>query len=212
VAKEAIMKLSQEALFFRSYDGSVIVYGDKWGETLFRSSDGRIFFELFRTGFGGSPAEHDLWFEDPHEKVKMRLHRKGNEIRLNGKVYKKIDGCSEIEVVPLPEVRHPEYLFGLPDEQYIYVSADKYHYSHDSFKLFLGDGEAMKEVSLKKVDWRHDNGTIIIETEKGKSSIPWKFDRELVPTWRKTKLAKLDSENFEIIEMDKKVQLRNKRV
>jgi hypothetical protein len=206
------MELSPNALFFRSNDGNIFVYGDKWGQTLFRSSDGRVFFELFRLGFGGSPALHDLWFEDPHENTTARLRRNGTELKLNGKTYKKTEGCAEIEIIPLPEIRRPEYLFGLPDEQYIYVSADKYRYSHDSFKLFLGYGEALKQTPIGKVDWRHDNGTITVETDKGKLFIPWKFDRELSPTWKKKiNLIKLDPTKFEILEIGAKVQLREKR-
>ncbi|MFA5831059.1 MAG: hypothetical protein WC878_04500 [Candidatus Paceibacterota bacterium] len=161
------MELSQDAIFFRSNDGSVFVYGDKWGQTLFYSPDGQVFFELFRHSIGGSPSEHDLWFEDARTHATARLRKKGEEIRLNGKTYKKTAVRTEVEAIPLPEVRRPKYLFGLPDEQYLYVSTDKYKDTHDSYKMFLGDGEAMKQIFIAKVDWRHDNGTFNILTDKG---------------------------------------------
>ena len=69
--------------------------------------------------------------------------------------------------MPLPMVRQPEYLFYLPNKHFVYVSADKYQYFYESFKLFIGDGVEMREVHIRNVTRYCDGGTIIIETDEG---------------------------------------------
>ncbi|TSC83220.1 MAG: hypothetical protein G01um101419_130 [Parcubacteria group bacterium Gr01-1014_19] len=203
------MQLSKEALFFQSVEGSIILYGNSWGRPLLFSPDGQTFFELNQTGFGGTSEEHDISFEDPHSNKKGRFYRKGDELEMDGKVYKKVDGRSEVEVVPLPTIRQPEYLFGAPDGNYIYVSADKFRYSYESFKLFIGGGEKMREVSIKHVDRYRDGGTTNIETAEGVLYSPTPFRSDAVATWQgDVKLTKLDPTQFHIVETESGVQLQ----
>ena len=56
-------------------------------------------------------------------------------MEIDGKKFVKIEGQTEIDVVPIPELRQPEYFFKLPDGQHIYVSADGNNYEYESFKL-----------------------------------------------------------------------------
>ena len=197
------MQLSNDAIFFRSADGEMFVYGDSRGRPLLLSPDGSKFFELHNAGFGGSSEEHELSFEDPHHNKRGKIHRLKNELELDGKKYHKVDGQTEVEVVLLPTIRQPEYLFVLPDGQYLYVSADKYRYSYQSFKLFVGPRDAMRQIPIARVMRARDGGTTYVETGEGTLFSPTPFNKDAKTTWKdEIELTKVDPKQFNIVEND----------
>lgn len=75
---------------------------------------------------------------------------------------------SSVELVQLPDLRQLEYLVISEDGSVvIYVSASFYEYSYKSFRLFIGDGETMREVKVQDVIRYRDGGTTYIETDEG---------------------------------------------
>jgi hypothetical protein len=206
-----IMQLSNKATMFRSEEGQVFVYADTSPLTdgiLFFSPDGKKFFELKRRSFGGNNIKHDLTFEDPHHSKTGRLQRDGDTLKVDGVIFMKIDCRSKIEVAPLPIIRKPEYLFRLKDGRFVYVSADKYRYSEESFKLFIGDGKVMHQVKITKPVSRHqDGGTTTIETEAGVLFSPPKSSRNRVATWNGEEMIRLNPSQFRITETKKGVQI-----
>lgn len=194
---------TQDARFFRSDDGETFVYGDDWGRSLLYSPDGSTFYKLHVTGFAGNNKENELSFENPHHNKHGRIKRMKNELDLNGKEYHKIEGPNQIEVVPLPTVRQPEYLFELPDGQYLYVSADKYAYSYESFRLYVGSPDAMRQIPVQNVRRARDGGTTFVTTTEGELFSPTPFDTEAKASWKKdVELKKVNQNLFRIVEDD----------
>lgn len=194
--------------FFRSEDGQVFSV-EGFGREVLYSPNGEKFFELYRRGFGGSNEEFDLSFEDPHHERNGRFHRSGDTIELDGTIFRKIDEPRAVDVVPLPEVRKPEYLFRLADGNYLYVSADKYRYSYESFRMWIGSGEEMREVIVKRVGRYRDGGTTQIDTEEGVFFNPIGFAfRDRKSTWKDEEMTRLDLNDFVIVENDRRVTVR----
>jgi len=98
------------------------------------------------------------------------------------------------------EAREPEYLFVLPDGEYLYVSADKYDYSYDSFRLFVGPQEAMRQIPVKEVMRLRDGGTTYITTHEGTMFSPSSFRMGGQPTWNGIELTRVDPSQFTIVE------------
>ena len=199
------------ALYFKCVSSAeVFIYGDDWGKPLYYSPDGIKFYELENRGFGGSSVKHHISFEDPHHNRKGDLKRDGNTLIWNRKVFKLADVPDEIDVVPLPTIREAEYLFKLRGGVYIYVSHDKYKFSYESFKLFLGKPAQMKEVPVLGVERYRDGGTTYVKTAKGMLFSPTPFDKEKKPTWDGEPIKQLDPKNFVIEENSDTVKITKK--
>ena len=95
-----------------------------------------------------------------------------------------------------------------------YVSADKYNYSYESFKLYVGDGKTMRQIPVIRVERYRDGGTTIIETPEQWFGSPSPFnverDPNLVPEWGDAKLANLDVNDYDITEADGQVTITKK--
>lgn len=188
--------------FFRSNDGAMFAYG-RWGRPLFFSPNGLVFYELRAVkedeSFVWNEESHALVFEDSRDCEINVIRRLGDEIMCEKK-YHKVEGYPEIEVVPLPEAREPEYLFVLPDDRYLYVSADKYDRLYGSFRLFVGPREAMRRIPVKDVTRLRDGSTTYIRTHEGTLFSPSPLSVGSWATWDGIKLTRVDPSQFAIVE------------
>jgi hypothetical protein len=204
------MELSMKAICFKCVSSAeVFIYGDHSGE-LYYSPDGIKFYELKQHGFRGSSDKHNISFEDPHHDRKGYLKRNGGTLTWDQKTFKLAGVPDEIDVVPLPTVREVEYLFKLKGEVYIYVSHDKYKFSYESFKMFLGKPAQMKEIPVLNVQRYRDGGTTHIETAQGTLFSPTPFDKKKKPTWGGEQIKQIDSKNFVIEENGDTVKITKK--
>lgn len=169
--------LPKETEFFRSKDGKTIAYV-VFGEGLFISKDGKTFYELVQMGFNGSGVEHKLTFENPHNKTEGEFNRKGDTLKLGSETYAKTSSRTSIDAVRLPEVRQEEYSFTLKSGEKLTVTSDKYKFSYESFKLFIGN----KEIPIKDVQRMRDGGTTYIKTDEGLLYAP--INPTEKPTWK----------------------------
>lgn len=206
------MELTSEAIRWKNRSsGESFIYGSDWGRPLFYSPDGVIYFELLRTGFGGNANGHSINFEDPHHNRNGELKRKEGTLTWLNKTFKQVECPMNIEVVPLPTVRAPEYLFRLVGGIFIYVSANKYNYSYESFKFFLGKPGQMKEFPVLSVDRYRDGGTTYIKTSAGTLFSPTPFKKPKVkPTWDGEKIKELQPDQYTIEENDDTVKITKK--
>lgn len=205
--KKEKIELGPESVFFRSENGEIIVYGDSYGDKLYFSTDGKIFYELNKRGFGGSSEEHHISFEDPHNNRDGEWNRKGDSLTFDGKIFKKTAGPKTIEALRLPIIRRPKYFFQLSDGRQIYVSYAKYSDSYKSFKLFIGQPGKMKEVKIKNVISYRDGGTIYIETAEGTLYSPTPFKQNETAKWNDKPIKKLDPSAFQITESGTGLQI-----
>ncbi len=202
------MVATQQAAMFFAASGKSFVYlvdmpmSD--GQVAY-SPDGETFYALASKGFGGSRDEHDLSFDDPHHDVSGKLHRNGDVIEYDGETFTLQEAVFDpTVVVPLPNARRVEYLCRAENGTLIFVSSDVYYYSYESFRMFVGDGEEMREVPIQRVDRYRDGGTTNVFTDEGvfRSPSPFKAqqDSTLVLSWRKEPLANLNQDDFTIVE------------
>ncbi len=97
------------------------------------------------------------------------------------------------------EVRVPEYIFKGDNGTIIYLDAEKYNYSYDSFRMFSGKPGAMKEIKVKSVDRFRDGGTTYIKTEDGSTLYsPTAFNKDESPTWNGAKIERLGKKEFDL--------------
>lgn len=197
------------------------------------SPDGETFYALAGGGFSGSSEEHDISFENPHSGISAKLHRKGDTITCGMEVFKAANVPFDTsKIVPLPTVRRVEYLCQAEDGTFYYVGADKYNYSYESFRLYVGDGKEMREVAIEGVQRFKDGGTTFIVTDEGTFFSPTAFDKELQMQWGdgevlrqqfdakhggdecdapiQTVLTQLDAKDFDIVEDEGGVRISPK--
>lgn len=179
--KEEIMKKVEVAEmkgvdFFQSSDGKVIAYSGT-GSKMFLSDDGKTFYELKNRSFGGTSKEHKLSFENPHKGIQGELSRKNDIVTMNGETFTKVEAYQPTETVKLPEIRQEQYAFTLKGGEKLKVTADKYNFTYESFKLFIGE----REIPIKHIERFRDGGTTIIDTDEGRLFVP--ADRNKKPTW-----------------------------
>lgn len=185
-------------------------FGD--GELLF-SEDGTKFYALKMDGAGTSLAgivvEADLSFTSPRQEISGKLFYKSDigVVVYDEDFYTREEGEEfEVEVIPLPLARRAEYLFRKKDGALIYVSSDKYNYSYESFKLFVGDGKTMREIPVQDVCRYRDGGTTYVKTGVGTlfSPSPMKSDPEVFPRWEEgeeqQELIRLEPKDCDIVE------------
>ena len=179
------------------------------------SPDGKTFYALANSGFSGTSVKHQISFSDPHQGIDGRLRLDDEKIEYNGEVYQMTERQLDSSlIVPLPPARRTEYLCQDEDGIFVYVSADKYNYSYESFRLFIGEGAAMREVEVYNVSRYRDGGTTYIETSDGVFFSPSPFnaqrDPDLVPKWSNNELVLLDAEKYTIVENDETVTIAKK--
>lgn len=180
------------------------------------SPDNKTFYALATGGFGGTTIEHDLSFSDPHRGVDGRLHKAGEIITYDDEQYALREDVEfdPSKVIPLPAVRRTEYLCMAPDGMFVYVSADKFNYSYESFRLYVGTGISMRRIEIIDVERYRDGGTTYIETPERWFFSPSPFsverDPNLVPKWGATKLVNLDVSDYDITETNDGVVITKK--
>lgn len=197
------MQLPVGSRVFCSYDGGGVVYVGEKADQLFISSDRKVFFEVKRHVFTGTPDKHDIIFYDPHVYRYYSLQKDGGIVHCNNKVYfyTQVEGVFEVErIYPLPPVRQPEHLFQLPNGEFIYISGEMYRDSPASLKFFYGAKEHMRELLIHDVAHSPDIGITIIKTGHGKLFIPDPSDHTRVPHWSGVTLRRLDASEYDIFE------------
>jgi hypothetical protein len=113
----------------------------------------------------------------------------------------------------LPTVRVCEYLFqNSTGKSLVYVSADKYKYSYESFKLFVGSaGVTMNQIHVKNVERYRDGGTTYVYTEKGVLFSPTPYHSGKDATWNGEKVVLLDPKDYDIAETNEGVVMITKK-
>lgn len=202
-------RTAQQPLVFVAPSGKSFVYLTDMpfsdGQVCY-SPDSKTFYALATGGFGGTTIEHDLSFSDPHHNVSGKLHKSGEVITYDDEQYALREDVEfdPSKVIPLPATRRTEYFCMAPDGTFVYVSADKFNYSYESFKLFVGDGKTMRGIPVQYVERYRDGGTTYIKTPEQQFFSPSPFNAErdpnLVPQWGATKLVNLNASDYDITE------------
>lgn len=202
----------QVASVFRAWSGKAFAWlsNRPWqdGDVLF-SPDGKTFYALALRGSssnsdGDIVTKMNLSFDDPHRGVSGRLHYDGNVITYDGETYIQQTDAPALTVIPLPAARRVEYLYLTEDGIIVYVSSDKYNHSYESFRLFAGDGENMREVPVEDVSRYRDGGTTFIDTPEGRfysptpSGFTGYFPREA--SWCGREMVHLNPDDYDILE------------
>jgi hypothetical protein len=73
----------------------------------------------------------------------------------------------EIDLLPLKERRVIDKAYRAPDGEHIVVTMDAAHPGIDSFRVYKGRPDAMRELAVKNVSVVKADGTLTIETEGG---------------------------------------------
>jgi hypothetical protein len=191
----------------------VFIFNGLFARPLIYSPDGIKYFELHRTGLRWTAESCVISFEDPHHNQTGELKRNKVILIWSGKTFTQFVGpdFSKVEVIPLPKVRIPQYLFKLKGGKYLYVSDDKYSSSYDSFRLFLGKPDQMEEIPVDKPVVRYrDGGTTIIKTPMGDLFSPTPFEKELKPTWKEQEIKELKTDKYVIEEFEEFARLVKK--
>lgn len=205
------LKLENVYLCFKARNtAELFIYGRSSLYKLLYSPDGNQFFELDRTGYDGTNFCHSVKFEDPHHNVKGKIDRDEGTLYWGRKIFKLVETPAEVDYVPLPHIRIPEYLFKLADGSFIYVSCDKYHYAYELFKLFMGKPDGLTEIHVNGVDRYRDGGTTYVKTDKGVLYSPTTADPKAKPTWDGEKIKELDPKDFLIEENGSNVKITKK--
>lgn len=220
---QPIDSLTQEPRFvevFKSKSGWAIGY---LNDTPFQ--DGQVCLTkdmvtwrpLAASGFDGSSVNHTVTCLDPEKNDHpMAFTRVGDTLWWGGNAFERIEnpGALRPSISSLPRVRKPEYLFSEENGAFwIYVSANKYNYSYESFRLFIGHkGEtALRELPIRQVRRMRDGGTTYIHTDEGSLYSPSKLGHlDKTPTWKGPdghKLVQCDPSQFVITETDHGVQI-----
>lgn len=146
--------IAPAAYFFQSFYGEWIAFVDKHGagQLNYWSPDGKTFYQLHSTGYGGGPS-----FEEPHSQKHGHIGFAGPNLVMT------VEGASdepvfvlsarpdEICVVPLPVVPIVRGLYLLRDGQMICVMDDKYKPDDDvTVRMFLGPPERMLGLPIVK--------------------------------------------------------------
>lgn len=207
------VKLGEDAAAFRAADGSMLVYREPIPGSLgglFYSPDGKNFYEMARTGFGGSGTDHLMTFTDPRTGKSYHVERKGDELKIGDQEFKKVDTPEEIEAFKMPEQRVNEYMYKLPDGRYLYVSSDK-NGGYESFKAYIGKPGEMKEIEIKDIERYRDGGTTYIDTSEGKLFSPTFLEPEKQSTWNGQPIEEVAPGDFDVSEVNGQLTLKEKK-
>lgn len=206
------MIATQEAARFATRSGKMFVYLADFpindGDVLFSPNSGETFYALAMGGFNGSTLSHSLTFSNPIVGVGGVLRRTSDGIEHNGEFYAQQPPSQAPDpesVMPLPYARRMEYFCRTIDGTFVYVSADQYNYSYESFKLYVGDGGFMRELRVYNVKRLRDGGTTVITTESGEFYSPSPFAKhsgKMMPlkTWLGSGVDDVDPADYDIVE------------
>ncbi len=168
-------------------------------------------------GFAGSSVNHTVTCLDPEANDHpMAFTRVGDTLWWGGNAFERVEHPEAIQpsLLSLPRVRKPEYLFAEERGEFlIYVSADKYNYSYERFKLFIGTfGDVeLREIPIRQVKRMRDGGTTYIHTEEGSLYSPSRLGHAgSVATWKGPdghKLVEYDPKKFSITETEHSVRI-----
>ena len=168
------------------------------------SEDGVTFHEATCPGFAGTGEDNKFTIKDPVDGAEYEAGRVGDVLTVHGETFDLAPGAAVSRVVPLPDVRVPEYLFDLGAEKFLYVSRAKYKSDYNDFKLFVGvDGVLARGTG-------RDGGTTIVRTSEGILFSPVRRDRSA--TWIDRPITELDPARFEIREQGDTVYVRSRGV
>lgn len=114
--------------------------------------------------------------------------------------------------------RQTEYLFQLANGQLIYVSRKDFQDSdyedpdfdlYATFKVFMGNGEVMREIAITDGIRRYrDGGTTYIPTAEGMLYSPSAFNEKVWPSFNDVPMMRLDHSLFTIEETAQGVTVR----
>ena len=102
--------------------------------------------------------------------------------------------------------RQPQFLYRLPDGQYLYVSADPGDPTYETFRLFVGPASDLRPVPIQSVERRRDGGTTRIESDAGTLHQPAPRKR-LPPTWNGGRIEPLNPQRYTVEETDSRVMI-----
>lgn len=206
--KPMLIQTTDKAEFYKAPSGAMFAFTEpfKWRD-FYYSPDGQNFFEIKSRGFGGSGKEFTISYENPHNSTSGKIRGEDNRLFTETEVFDLVDSFPEIEVTPLPTIRITEYLFMAAGGQYFYVCADKYNYSYESFRLFVGTPPNLRPIKIKHVERYRDGGTTYIRTDEGILFSPSPFKEGVKATWTNVDkfeidLVKLDPSQFKITETE----------
>jgi hypothetical protein len=170
------------------------------------SEDGVTFHEATSPGFAGEAEDNEFTIKNPVDGAEYEARRVGAVLTVHGETFDLAPGAAVSRVVPLPDVRVPEYLFDLGEGKLLYVSRAKYKSDYNDFKLFVGAGGVLREVPVTRVERYRDGGTTIVRTPEGVLFSPVRRDRSA--TWIDRPITELDPARFEIREQGGMVHIR----
>lgn len=225
--------MSDEKVFVAN-DGSAIALLSRTpvnnGDVAY-SPDGETFFALVVTGYSGSRDKDQISLENPRTGDAMQITRTGDTVTCGLQKFTAIEKTFDhSKLTGLPNVRDVEYLLKDGSGKLYFVSNSKYDYSYESLRLYIGDGEEMRQVPIKKVARYRDGGSTFLQTEEGTLYVPTSFNELLVPHWGEdafvlglfadkksgfenadTVLTKLDPIHFDITEDDSGVRITRRQ-
>lgn len=199
--------------YFRSPTGAAFAcrdnppYAD--GDLLYKPYDSDRLRELASRGFGGSFNKYEASWFDPVSGLVMHVTYDNETFFYNHEHFVKQVVPQILTVDTLPDERQPEYLFRVagpmghprdPPETLIYVSASKYHYSYESFRLFVGQNGLLMRFPVTAVDRYRDGGTTYVKAAEGVLYSPTSFKTDRKAMWRDQELVKLVPLEYEIHE------------
>lgn len=195
----------QRQVFTDIKTGETFVSGG-FGHDPLHSFDGKTFYQLKQCGFCGTDINYEMTVLDPHSGVELKIYvkRQGLVVYYDGRTLAASSATFDTSqpVVPLPTVRKCEYLFqNTADNSLVYVSADKYKYSYESFKLFVGrTGDPMNQIPVQDVERYRDGGTTYVRTALGTLFSPAGHRHDKSATWNGAKVVQLDPKAYTITE------------
>lgn len=189
---------------------------------LYWSPNGHDFWPLMSTGVGsessgGSFVEYHETFIDPRNNDRPgEVNLKDQALILDGRTrYNPVRlDPAKVGFKPFPRVRIPEYLYKSDDDTdfYLLVTADKYEYDYDTFRLFAGPMHDLRPQAIREVHRYRDGGTTYVVTAGGTlfAPVPDLYPEQGPPKWGKRWLQRLDLGSFDIRELPGRAEVVSK--
>jgi hypothetical protein len=212
------MQLPDQAVAYAGPSGRAFIYLDPYprdGQLLF-SPDGHEYYALASVGYAGTlGGSHKLTFADPHHHIegKVQVDAEAKTLIYDEEVFVEVTPpTNEVVVHPLPPTRRTEYLCAAEDGTVYYVGSDRYNYSYEGFKFYIGKiGGEFRQVAIKYVNRFRDGGTTHIHTDEGFFFSPAPFKagsaEEKLPRFNKAVLHTLNSDDYLIVESESGVTI-----
>ncbi len=206
--------MAQHDTLFISSDGEILVMDVKRGESHLYSPDGNLFYEILGKAsddqyFRRSVSESGT-FQVPELSINASFKREDSSLVWRGDTYTwtgELFIRDNEQITGLPTSRVPEYLALSADASLVlYVTASEFRYSYESFRLFVGDGEKMREINIQRTTRDSDGGTTTILTDEGVFYTPTPYEKGSMTTWLDTQMFMIYRgtviDNFDVIEDD----------